>query len=96
MKSLRQLYKVGIGPSSSHTMGPAKACELFLSRYDGADSYTVTLYGSLALTGKGHGTDRAVKDVFGDRNVEIVFDCQSVRASKHNGIDVVCRWQSKG
>lgn len=78
MKSLRQLYKVGIGPSSSHTMGPAKACELYLSRYDGADSYTVTLYGSLALTGKGHGTDRAVKDVFGDRNVEIVFDCQSM------------------
>ena len=60
MQSLRQLYKVGLGPSSSHTMGPAKACELFLSRYDGAEKYVVTLYGSLAMPGKGHGTDVAV------------------------------------
>ena len=74
MKGLRQLYKVGIGPSSSHTMGPAKACELFLSRYDGAARYRVVLFGSLALTGRGHGTDRAVQSVFGSRTVDIVFD----------------------
>ena len=74
MKSLTELYKIGVGPSSSHTMGPVKACEWFLERYDGYDSYTVTLYGSLAMTGKGHGTDRAIERAFGDRKVVIVFD----------------------
>lgn len=88
MQSLRQLYKVGLGPSSSHTMGPAKACELFLSRYDGAEKYVVTLYGSLAMTGKGHGTDVAVRSVFGDRPLEIVFD--TISAYVHpNTMDIV-------
>ncbi len=74
MKSITQLYKTGIGPSSSHTMGPAKAAEIFLSRYPNAQSYQATLLGSLALTGKGHGTDRAIKTVFGNKNIDIVFD----------------------
>lgn len=74
MKSLRQLYKIGIGPSSSHTMGPVKATERFLAQYDGYDSYVVTLFGSLAMTGKGHGTDTAIINAFGDRKVEIVLD----------------------
>lgn len=74
MKSLRYLYKKGLGPSSSHTMGPAKAAERFLSQHDGAERYAVVLYGSLAMTGEGHGTDRAVKRVFGQRQVDIVFD----------------------
>lgn len=74
MKSLRQLYKIGIGPSSSHTMGPVKATERFLQEYDGYDSYVVTLYGSLAMTGKGHGTDVAIANAFGNRKVEILFD----------------------
>lgn len=88
MQSLRQLYKVGLGPSSSHTMGPAKACELFLSRYDGDDNYVVTLYGSLAMTGKGHGTDVAVGKVFADRKLNIIFDETS--ACVHpNTMDIV-------
>lgn len=74
MKSLRYLYKKGLGPSSSHTMGPAKAAEEFLRKYDGAENYVATLFGSLAMTGEGHGTDRAIKRVFGDRRIEIVFD----------------------
>ena len=74
MKSLMQLYKRGIGPSSSHTMGPVKAVEYFLSEYDGAQAYKVILYGSLALTGKGHGTDRAVLTAFGERKAEVLFD----------------------
>lgn len=78
MKSIREIYKVGIGPSSSHTMGPAKAAQLFLSSYDGADRYVVTLFGSLALTGKGHGTDRALKTVFGSRILTVVFDEKSL------------------
>lgn len=74
MKSLRSLYKKGLGPSSSHTMGPAKAAERFLARHDGADSYRAVFFGSLAMTGEGHGTDRAVKRIFGSRPLQIVFD----------------------
>ena len=77
MKSLKQLYKIGVGPSSSHTMAPVKAVERFLSEHDGCDSYVVTLYGSLALTGKGHGTDVAVIKAFGSRSVTIVFDTET-------------------
>lgn len=60
MKSLKELYKIGRGPSSSHTMGPAKAAGIFASRHPDAASFEVTLYGSLAATGKGHMTDVAV------------------------------------
>ena len=77
MKSLKQLYKIGVGPSSSHTMAPVKAVERFLSEHDGCDSYVVTLYGSLALTGKGHGTDVAVIKAFGSRSLTIVFDTET-------------------
>lgn len=74
MKSIRRLYKIGVGPSSSHTMGPVKATERFLAEHGDADSYVVTLYGSLAMTGKGHGTDVAIRRAFGSRNVTILFD----------------------
>lgn len=77
MKSLRHLYKIGVGPSSSHTMGPVKATERFLSEHGDCDSYTVTLMGSLAMTGKGHGTDAAIKRAFGNRPVEVIFDKQT-------------------
>lgn len=63
MESITQLYKIGLGPSSSHTMGPRRAAIEFLDKTRGAASYTVTLYGSLAATGKGHLTDRAILDV---------------------------------
>ena len=57
MDSLKELYKIGNGPSSSHTMGPQKAATIFKERTPDAKSYRVTLYGSLAATGKGHLTD---------------------------------------
>ncbi len=63
MESIREIYKIGVGPSSSHTMGPKRAAERFLARTGGATSYCVTLYGSLAATGKGHLTDKAILDV---------------------------------
>lgn len=63
MKSLKELYKIGKGPSSSHTMGPQKASMIFLERNRRTASFEVTLYGSLAATGKGHMTDVAIKDV---------------------------------
>ena len=62
MKSLRELYKIGRGPSSSHTMGPSKAATIYASRHTDAKAFEVTLYGSLSATGKGHLTDVAIKD----------------------------------
>lgn len=72
MKSLRELYRIGLGPSSSHTMGPRNAAELFLNRCPGAASYQVTLYGSLSATGKGHMTDKAILDAI--PSIEIIWD----------------------
>lgn len=66
MKSLKELYKIGRGPSSSHTMGPAKAAAIFAERHPEAEAFEVTLYGSLAATGKGHLTDVAVADALSD------------------------------
>ncbi|MDE5634873.1 MAG: L-serine ammonia-lyase [Muribaculaceae bacterium] len=64
MESITQLYKIGLGPSSSHTMGPRRAAVEFIEKTRGAAAgYTVTLYGSLAATGKGHLTDKAILDV---------------------------------
>ena len=62
MKSIKELYRIGTGPSSSHTMGPRKAAEIFLQRHPEAVRFEVTLYGSLAATGKGHMTDSAIID----------------------------------
>ena len=63
MKSIRSVYKIGHGPSSSHTVGPYNAAKLFLSRFPDADGYEVTLYGSLACTGEGHSTGKAIRSV---------------------------------
>ena len=63
MKSLREIYRIGKGPSSSHTMGPQKAAQAYLTKHPEAKSFRVTLYGSLAATGKGHMTDVAINDV---------------------------------
>ncbi|MBQ6613705.1 MAG: L-serine ammonia-lyase, iron-sulfur-dependent, subunit alpha [Clostridia bacterium] len=62
MNTVKELYRIGRGPSSSHTMGPERACRYFRSRTPLADSYKVILYGSLADTGEGHGTSRAITD----------------------------------
>ena len=63
MKSLRSLFRIGLGPSSSHTMGPNRAAKIFAARCPHADKYRVTLYGSLAATGEGHMTDKAIEEV---------------------------------
>ena len=73
MKSLRELYKIGKGPSSSHTMGPEKASKLFLQNHPDADGYRVILYGSLSSTGKGHCTDSAIIETFEPRPIEVIF-----------------------
>ena len=73
MKSLRYLYKIGRGPSSSHTMGPEKACRIFLKRYPQADEYEATLLGSLSATGKGHLTDEVIRETFAPGKVTVIF-----------------------
>ena len=76
MKSIKELYKIGKGPSSSHTMGPQSAAQEFLKRVpESAVRFEVTLYGSLAATGKGHMTDEAIINVFKEHGhgIEIVW-----------------------
>ena len=65
MESIKEIYRIGKGPSSSHTMGPEHAAKIFAKRHPEANHFKVTLYGSLAATGKGHMTDVAIKDVLG-------------------------------
>ena len=72
MQSLKELYRIGKGPSSSHTIGPERACKLFLAENPQADAFTVRLYGSLAKTGEGHGTDTVIRDVL--PGVRLEFD----------------------
>ncbi len=86
MKSLTELYKIGRGPSSSHTMGPEKACKMFEQNYPEAASYKAVLFGSLAQTGIGHGTDNVIKKTF-TKPVEIIMD--AVTAVPHpNTLDL--------
>ena len=75
MKSIKSVYKIGNGPSSSHTVGPFHAAQVFRDRYPDADDYKVTLYGSLAMTGDGHGTAKAIREVL--PMAEIVSDTAS-------------------
>ncbi len=87
MESLKELYKVGNGPSSSHTMGPRKAAERFVARCREVDTYRVTLYGSLAATGKGHLTDVAIRSVLEPvAPTEIVWEPEIVPAFHPNGM----------
>ena len=87
MKSIKDIYKIGKGPSSSHTMGPAKAMGIFVSENAGADSFAVTLYGSLADTGKGHGTDKAVESM-ADVPVSISFNTEDRDLPHENTMDI--------
>lgn len=89
MESLRELYRIGLGPSSSHTMGPAKAAEIYLSRHKDAKAFEVTLYGSLAATGKGHFTDRAVSLVLGEERTTIIWKPDEPLADHPNGIKFI-------
>ncbi len=87
MKTLKELYRIGRGPSSSHTMGPQHAAEIFLERCSDAAKYVVTLYGSLAATGKGHMTDQAIGDVLkGHGQLEIRWEPQTFLPYHPNGM----------
>ena len=73
MKSIRELYKIGKGPSSSHTIGPERAARRFRETHPDADAFQVRLYESLCKTGKGHGTDRVLHEVLSPIPTEVVF-----------------------
>ncbi len=73
MKSLKELYKIGRGPSSSHTMGSEKACRIFKAKNIEAEEFKVTLFGSLSATGKGHLTDKIIEETFSPIKTEVVF-----------------------
>ena len=87
MKSIRDIYKIGKGPSSSHTMGPAKAMSIYVSEHPEAESYRVVLFGSLADTGEGHGTDKAIDSVT-DKAVEIIFNLTDRDLPYENTMDI--------
>ena len=75
MTSIKEIYKIGRGPSSSHTIGPERACKVFSEQNPDADSFKAVLYGSLAQTGKGHMTDYAITQAFLPTRCDIEFDC---------------------
>ena len=86
METIKKIYKIGYGPSSSHTMGPNRAAEMFAARTKQASRYRVTLYGSLAATGKGHHTDMAITRGLSPKEVEIVWRADIVKPFHPNGM----------
>lgn len=88
MKSIREIYKIGKGPSSSHTMGPERASKILKSENPEADSFKVILYGSLASTGEGHGTDKVIKETLAPLPVEIIMDTVTTGLPHENTMDM--------
>ncbi len=88
MKSIKEIYKIGRGPSSSHTMGPVKAAEIFRREHPEADSFEVTLYGSLAKTGRGHGTDSAIIKCLSPLPCRVVWDLETAELPHENTLDI--------
>ncbi len=82
MESLKELYKIGVGPSSSHTMGPERAAKIISLRHPDADKFVVTLYGSLAKTGIGHRTDYIIRQTLSEEKTVIKFD-ESTESLEH-------------
>ncbi len=86
MESIREIFKIGYGPSSSHTMGPGKAAELFLARHSQISTFRVSLYGSLAATGVGHGTDEVIKKILEGKKTEIVWKPEEIKPEHPNAM----------
>ncbi len=102
MESIKELYQIGTGPSSSHTMGPRRAAEMFLHRHPEAASFAVTLFGSLAATGRGHLTDRAVSAAFTGKPMQLNWQPEQRLPLHPNGMrfeafsgagDVLEQWE---
>lgn len=87
METMTKLFRIGYGPSSSHTMGPSFAAKKFKEKNPHADKFVTTLYGSLAATGKGHMTDKAIIHVFSPKKTEIIWEPEHPLAFHPNGMD---------
>ncbi|HBF39318.1 MAG TPA: L-serine ammonia-lyase [Firmicutes bacterium] len=87
MESLTELFRIGYGPSASHTMGPRKASEIFLAQQPNAHHFRVILYGSLAATGKGHLTDQAITEALKPHPVEVVWRPETELPLHPNGME---------
>ncbi|MGM9810637.1 MAG: L-serine ammonia-lyase, iron-sulfur-dependent, subunit alpha [Paludibacteraceae bacterium] len=85
MDSIRDIYRIGYGPSSSHTMAPRKAAEMFYAKHPDAAHYEVTLYGSLAATGKGHMTDVAIMQSI--PGIQILWEPHVFKPFHPNGME---------
>ena len=92
MKSIKEIYKIGKGPSSSHTMGPYKAVWSYMENHPEADRLHVTLYGSLAATGKGHLTDVAIQEAFASWHCT---DRDTSDSKERRKSDVEIEWKAK-
>ena len=90
MESLKELYRIGFGPSASHTMGPRFAAERYRNRYPDAYGYAVILFGSLAATGRGHLTDRALEQFFADCPFSIEWRPHETLPLHPNGMRWYC------
>lgn len=88
MTSVREIYKIGRGPSSSHTIGPERACRAFRNHNPEADAFRVVLCGSLARTGEGHGTGRVIEKTFAPLPVTVVWDTESTNLPHPNTMDL--------
>ncbi|MBQ7718517.1 MAG: L-serine ammonia-lyase [Clostridia bacterium] len=88
MESLTELYKAGRGPSSSHTIGPEKICTRFKNKNPDADFFKVTLFGSLAKTGRGHGTDEVIRKTLAPAKCEVLFDYSFADLPHPNTMDI--------
>ena len=91
MESIGEIYRVGHGPSSSHTMGPSRAAAQFLARHPDAAAFTVALYGSLAATGRGHLTDRVLLDTLGPERTELQWHPEVELPRHANGMTFTAR-----
>ena len=89
MVSLRELYKIGRGPSSSHTMGPERACKVFIKKYPELEEVQVILYGSLSKTGKGHGTDKIIEKTLFPLPCNVIFNYTETNIPHPNTMDII-------
>ena len=95
MESMRELYKIGRGPSSSHTIGPERACKVFLRNNPNADHFRAILYGSLAKTGTGHGTDTVIKKTLAPIPCEVEFNLTKTDLEHPNTMELVAYQKNK-
>lgn len=95
MQSIKELYRIGYGPSSSHTMGPRKAGEQFKNKNQAAAKFVVTLYGSLAATGKGHLTEQAIEETLRPTPIEIIWKPSEFLPFHPNGMKFAAMDENK-